>query len=1854
MSLSSVTTLKNPAQLKARVAEIRERLPSLTVSFEEDSLKQSITNLVQSYKYLLLTEFLLRGVSLSQQIIEPQSSVQKLLEIFCNVVGKPLLSDISTFPNPLVAATCALNGIVADQCASITQSILSKLQNSTNDVVTNLIKSIDRFISVPSYDSNTSDAASLLLMSFNEVEECSTTDSSLFLSVQGQFIATINRCRSVNDSRLLALLQISSTFHQNMKYLMVQQQQHQSAFLLIRTFEKLSICFLAVARGHYLLGASSFAAEDQPQLWRKALDVIASIRQQQATSTALNDRQLSSYNISRKYHTVDAILPLSNLARISHTKGNKMKAIEWSIHLAEAHLGEDIMKSFQMPLLLAETSANLSHNLLHYIVTFFTPPPNANNIKSFHYCNIFIASAKSSEASSYTDNPLRFTLDLKQRASAGLQALHHYYDECTIFKELNDVPKDDKQQRAESNDLILRYHMISYCLLEAYYEYGEIQVIAHELFRRGTGDFSLLSHPEKKHAFEKKAWQQFLLPAPLNDNNNPTNAKPDQAANQLLDIVLKQCSSISSPITGTNSFMLLEESLVLLDHNVGRLTHRAQIMSLYGNNNLLEQKSWRAVFTFSLLLLQHLSMLHGYWSASNVVDELSILPLFNMNTSVCKAILIASWINTNVIASTHGDSTVQENLLPSVTKNDLALLISNLQHSLSRFSQQQNDKTGRGKENTQNKVLLSDAADKKRSLEVAAINSLEVALAGANCRQLLLGREGEQEGGAQAVGDIAHDYLKLFNVSLISEHANYGTAFLHCVISWSGLVQRPWQFYSVTQARTMISITKSAFTESLKLWGRRISKLETVFVKLAEADAEALLPGGLLVRAKELYEMALSESINIGKDADVSSSDETLDDDITRYILKAHSLRGLAQLQLRTNVEGSFAAAEANARGALESILLATKILEQRRQPMFTSTPDVFQSIVSKAIPYHLCLTRHCIAECLIMSDRLVDAQKFLEDSYRDFPNNSDAAFALGAFHLQRIQQTGKSQSNIDPPEKQAVNSILLKAAKLGSVNADPFALLGWWYELLGDRKRSLGCYSKALLLKPTHPVAGRGMVRLCIFPDVKVACKKAADSTSSENGWAWWALGRATSLEMGRDEVAATFFQQALRCRDIEKPDCDRLHAFFVDPIQRRDESRIELSLVWIDLASCYNRQGKFNAATSAYRHASNVSLGHLPPCALCSWAQVELQLGLMDEANERFKEILETDSNNPIAAYGHATCLLERAKSCASQGKIVLALKKLKEAGRALQFVLFSDNIFFAQDSEQLDSQHYLCTLKLWGDLHSFGFFLPSDVFADVTSPSGIHTFDGKLDFVSKAEDAYRCVLKSTSFLAREPTFLAAAHFDVGANVLSQAWIVAASLGEGSGGNSSTSFFASSQHEKVKHLLSRAVESFVLATDCNPLVSPAWCGLGCALIATEPLKAQHCFCQALHIDMKDKNSYGNIGMLCINFLSLDAAGEAFDCLTQIADTPIMWIGRGLAHEVLASKESSFSEQDIHFMNAADAYRAALQVNQNPAALLGLSLTSRRTGMGNSSFLGQGKSYISALERRTLEESFSSLCMFLSATGETNAGAVLLGGLLHAEESLRKRENSGAQELLEKGAELVNIVERSVSLLMEAKAKEGDDLNSSPLNAASGGLSLMNLFDASVAALTAASKFHSSSKTRGFQPSSEIFSLAKIRDKVHSYPDDGIFWLSFGKHLIMKAARMKKTNESTELLSIMESARSALSKSLSLLHEQVTGAQLLLPKRHASDADANEEIFGTNNSSAISLKAVIPSCVDAKIYAACVALHAGCVDNLFVFEEKVMDVREYKKRTVLEMQKALLIDPENPIARRGLSLFLK
>ena len=82
-----------------------------------------------------------------------------------------------------------------------------------------------------------------------------------------------------------------------------------------------------------------------------------------------------------------------------------------------------------------------------------------------------------------------------------------------------------------------------------------------------------------------------------------------------------------------------------------------------------------------------------------------------------------------------------------------------------------------------------------------------------------------------------------------------------------------------------------------------------------------------------------------------------------------------------------------------------------------------------------------------------------------------DVSFALGSFRLRLIMDSLQSPSVTAIKEAQTQ---LLKAAKLNSNKPSPFALLGLWYEEEGDTIRSVGCFTKALLLDPAHPVAGR------------------------------------------------------------------------------------------------------------------------------------------------------------------------------------------------------------------------------------------------------------------------------------------------------------------------------------------------------------------------------------------------------------------------------------------------------------------------------------------------------------------------------------------------------------------------------------------------------------------------------------------------------------------------------------------------------------------------------------------------------------------------------------------------------------
>ena len=221
-------------------------------------------------------------------------------------------------------------------------------------------------------------------------------------------------------------------------------------------------------------------------------------------------------------------------------------------------------------------------------------------------------------------------------------------------------------------------------------------------------------------------------------------------------------------------------------------------------------------------------------------------------------------------------------------------------------------------------------------------------------------------------------------------------------------------------------------------------------------------------------------------------------------------------------------------------------------------------------------------------------------------PLDYDAAFALGAFRLRLVFSQGNASSD---HEKKIAQTQLLKAAKLNTNKADPFALLGLWYEKQADAKRAIGCYSKALLLDSTHPVAGRGMLRMKPYKEIEHLCTAATSDTSPVNGWAWKALAKSKAMDEGDDEKAAICLQQALRSRDISASSSESLSFFFTNAHGDGSVPSDECAETWAELAFCYRRLGKYSASLRAYSSADE-SFGEetLPPSVLCAWAHGEL----------------------------------------------------------------------------------------------------------------------------------------------------------------------------------------------------------------------------------------------------------------------------------------------------------------------------------------------------------------------------------------------------------------------------------------------------------------------------------------------------------------------------------------------------------------------------------------------------------------------------------------------------------------------
>ena len=827
-----------------------------------------------------------------------------------------------------------------------------------------------------------------------------------------------------------------------------------------------------------------------------------------------------------------------------------------------------------------------------------------------------------------------------------------------------------------------------------------------------------------------------------------------------------------------------------------------------------------------------------------------------------------------------------------------------------------------------------------------------------------------------------------------------------------------------------------------------------------------------------------------------------------------------------------------------------------------------------------------------------------------------------------------------DDSEMTKAKTLLLKTAKMDTSKSDPFSLLGVWYELQNDTTRAKGCYQKTLTMDASHPVAGRGLQRLMSINELQPFCRTAVKNNSPVNGWAWRVLGQQQSRDDGDGSAALVCFQQALRCRDIQAPNTSPLGVFYIVPAPLGQRTHCEASETWAELAACYRRLGKFSAALRAFEAAYSVSEdGHLSPDAFIAWAQVDLDLGLFEEAADTCAKVLALDSSlhvRRMATYIEGEALLRLARGRIQEGKFGSCLSLLMKGAARLK----------SHSSEETcgsTAMHH-CELKLLGDIYSCGSSLPPYAFGPLKADEPLshnneehfsRDVESKISFLMEGEHAYALAFA----MANEGSdhdddnkwLVAAAATDLGTNLLSQARVVQLALGGGSSQLESTASAPSTiKSNRLLSLITRSVNAYLSAVDSSPLDASAWCGLGCALISVDPIMSQHAFCRGVQLDSSLADSWSNLSLLYARH-NKKKSSEVLDQITQIEDTPLTWIGRGLLLEETAVEwnDDSVVVKEACLAKAADAFRSALQIQQHPAALLGVSVNCRRTDPRLKGPLNV--EYSHHVDAATMFESRMSLIVHRNMTpGDT--GASYLSGLAQIEEGLNRLNNCDCSEGSTIVSEAITDLSNTVASYHKSKEivahpnSESTHCEIDLIGCRSLRADKIEMYpDDAIKCVLDHSLQVASTKRLDDITQSNINGLSEAQNKVLLNPESGEAWLTFASRLAGGVS-----NESNDPNNVLSSAKFAARRAYSLLHDRVVHATKLIPRRQTLQQGASIEYSDTS---------VISPLPTASLFSYSMVLVSLLEETIISDNSNCTDM------TVATIQESLLLDPLNSMA---------
>ena len=400
------------------------------------------------------------------------------------------------------------------------------------------------------------------------------------------------------------------------------------------------------------------------------------------------------------------------------------------------------------------------------------------------------------------------------------------------------------------------------------------------------------------------------------------------------------------------------------------------------------------------------------------------------------------------------------------------------------------------------------------------------------------------------------------------------------------------------------------------------------------------------------------------------------------------------------------------------------------------------------------------------------------------------------------------------------------------------------------------------------------------------------------------------------------------------------------------------------------------------------------------------------------------------------------------------------------------------------------------------------------------------------------------------------------------------------------------------------------------------------------------------MQIDKTIADGWSSLGLIYADLNAASPASETLDALTQVADSPFMWIGRALLLE--HDEAGNVQEQESNLSRASDAYRAALQVANHPEALLGLSVTARRLGLSNI-MEAQNEVYAYSAHRAATRESHFALSIHRHLSGSFNAGAQALD-MVHRSENAGERLSAGCASVAKEI--MVGGVDSDDGLCIEDTSKMLEQLS---LDGTTAPGVIDGIVQTSMAAVEAVGVVcdEATSLGDGSVPEEVVEgqsgSLEKARLKVRLHPENGEHFLDFAKELAKEY-----TAGTTASTDDMRVASAAVDRAASLLLDEATNVHTVAPRRpilieHNGENGASLLAPGHDLSMH---KNVVPRVVDADLVSESLALRAWMPVEAIAseVEEDSAESNTVDDTSAAEslysLQRSLLLDPENSMAR--------